>query len=103
MKLDLSEAIIDAATEVHRQLKGPGLLETVYEAALMHELRLRGLFCQRGGLFLDRLGGLLLFGGAAGHDGPLKRSCLCTAKPTKHKPKTPRHNALVVQRSINQI
>ncbi|MBK6995216.1 MAG: GxxExxY protein [Lewinellaceae bacterium] len=34
--------IIGAAIEVHKIL-GPGLLEKVYEAALMHELRLRGL------------------------------------------------------------
>ena len=38
--------IVDAAIEVHRQL-GPGLLETVYEAALAHELTLRGLKVQR--------------------------------------------------------
>ncbi len=29
------------------QLGGPGLLETVYESALYHELTLRGLFSQR--------------------------------------------------------
>jgi GxxExxY protein len=43
----LSDIIINAAVEVHRQLKGPGLLETVYEAALCHELQLRGVKSQR--------------------------------------------------------
>lgn len=39
---ELTEAIIGAAIEVHRQL-GPGLLEKVYEEALCHELTLRGI------------------------------------------------------------
>ncbi len=39
---DISEKIIGAAIEVHRIL-GPGLLESVYEEALCHELHLRGL------------------------------------------------------------
>ena len=34
--------IIGAAIEVHRHL-GPGFLESVYEKALVHEMRLRGL------------------------------------------------------------
>ena len=34
--------IVDASIEVHRLL-GPGLLESVYESALAHELVLRGL------------------------------------------------------------
>jgi len=34
--------IIDAAIHIHRQL-GPGLLESVYEAALAYELRKRGM------------------------------------------------------------
>jgi GxxExxY protein len=37
----LSELIIDAAIEVHRTLGGPGLLESLYEDALYHELRIR--------------------------------------------------------------
>ncbi len=39
---DVSHTIIGAAIEVHRHL-GPGLLENIYEQALVHELRLRGL------------------------------------------------------------
>jgi len=47
MEKDLSEQVIEAAMEVHRLLGGPGLLETVYESALCHELALRGLHSQR--------------------------------------------------------
>jgi GxxExxY protein len=39
----LSGKIIGAAIEVHRMLGGPGLLESIYEAALCHELMLRGI------------------------------------------------------------
>ena len=38
----LSEQVIGAAIEVHREL-GPGLLESTYESALQHELSLLGL------------------------------------------------------------
>jgi GxxExxY protein len=38
----LTEQIIGSAIEVHREL-GPGLLESAYQRALAHELRLRGL------------------------------------------------------------
>jgi GxxExxY protein len=44
---ELSYKIIGAAIEVHRTLGGPGLLESIYEAALCHELTLRGLEVQR--------------------------------------------------------
>jgi GxxExxY protein len=44
--LALSHEIIGAAIEVHRWL-GPGLLESVYEAALCNELRLRGMSVER--------------------------------------------------------
>jgi GxxExxY protein len=39
---ELSQAVIGAAIEVHRTL-GPGLLESIYEAALIHELGLRSI------------------------------------------------------------
>jgi GxxExxY protein len=42
----LTEQVIGAAIEVHRVL-GPGLLESVYEHCLSHELKLRGLDHQR--------------------------------------------------------
>jgi GxxExxY protein len=42
----LTEKIIGCAIEVHRQL-GPGLLESVYEAALSVEFELNGLQFQR--------------------------------------------------------
>jgi GxxExxY protein len=37
---EITEAVIGAAIEVHRTL-GPGLLESVYETAICHELALR--------------------------------------------------------------
>jgi GxxExxY protein len=39
---ELSRAIIGAAIEVHR-LKGPGLIESIYEKCLMRELSLQNL------------------------------------------------------------
>ena len=39
----LASVLVDACIKVHREL-GPGLLESVYEAVLAHELRMRG--CQ---------------------------------------------------------
>ena len=44
---EISHEIIGAAIEVHRTLGGPGLLESIYESALCHELILRGLRIQR--------------------------------------------------------
>jgi GxxExxY protein len=39
---NLSKQTIEAAIKVHKSL-GPGLLESVYEACLVHELRIMGL------------------------------------------------------------
>jgi GxxExxY protein len=39
----LAEQVLDAALEVHRTLGGPGLLESLYEEALLYELRIRGI------------------------------------------------------------
>ncbi len=47
MTTSLAETILSAATEVHQQLGGPGLLEGVYESALSHELKLRGIKSER--------------------------------------------------------
>ena len=43
---EISKVIVDSALTVHREL-GPGLLETVYEVTLAHELKQRGLNVQR--------------------------------------------------------
>ncbi len=43
----ISRIILDAAIEVHRTLGGPGLLESVYEEALVWELKQRGLTVER--------------------------------------------------------
>ncbi len=43
----ISKIIVEAAIEVHRELGGPGLLEDVYEEALVEELRLKGLQTER--------------------------------------------------------
>lgn len=44
---EISKVIVDAAIEVHRELGGPGLLESVYEEALVEELTRRGLKVER--------------------------------------------------------
>jgi len=43
---EVTEVVIGAAIEVHRQL-GPGMLESVYETALAYELTQRGLVVER--------------------------------------------------------
>jgi GxxExxY protein len=35
---DISHHVVDCAIEVHRTLGGPGLLESIYEEALVWEL-----------------------------------------------------------------
>jgi GxxExxY protein len=40
----LTQAVIGAAIEVHRVM-GPGLLESVYQRCLVHEMRLRNMEC----------------------------------------------------------
>ena len=42
LREELTEKIIGAAIEVHREL-GPGLLESAYEECLCHELQLRNV------------------------------------------------------------
>lgn len=44
---DISKHILDAAIAVHKEFGGPGLLESCYEAALVQELRSRGLSVER--------------------------------------------------------
>lgn len=43
----ISKLIVEAALEVHKTLGGPGLLESVYEEALVWELERRGLQVER--------------------------------------------------------
>ena len=43
----ISKLIVESAIEVHRELGGPGLLESVYEESLAEELRRRGLQTER--------------------------------------------------------
>jgi len=43
---ELSRQVVDAAFQVHKNL-GPGLLESVYETCLCHELNKRGVSFQR--------------------------------------------------------
>jgi len=43
---ELGKVIVDCAYQVHTRL-GPGLLESVYEVALAHELKKRGLHVER--------------------------------------------------------
>ena len=43
----ISRYITDAAIEVHRTLGGPGLLESVYEEAMVWELQKAGLLVER--------------------------------------------------------
>jgi GxxExxY protein len=43
---EIGKLVVDSAVTVHREL-GPGLLETVYEVILAHELRQRGLQVER--------------------------------------------------------
>ncbi len=42
----LTRDVIGAAIEVHRSM-GPGLLESIYERCLLHELELRGLVAEK--------------------------------------------------------
>ena len=44
---EISKIVVEAAIEVHRTLGGPGLLESVYEEALVYELKLKGLAVER--------------------------------------------------------
>ena len=43
---EIAKIIVDAAFQVHKRL-GPGLLESVYEVILAHELKKRGLIVKR--------------------------------------------------------
>lgn len=57
-----ARVLIDAAFSVHREL-GPGLLESVYEACLCHELSLRGVGFQSQVVLPIKYRGIQLDGG----------------------------------------
>ena len=44
---EISKIVLDAAIMVHRTLGGPGLLESVYQDALVFELESRGLHVEK--------------------------------------------------------
>ncbi len=44
---EISKVIVDSAIEVHRELGGPGLIESVYEEAMVEELGRRGMKVER--------------------------------------------------------
>jgi GxxExxY protein len=44
---EISHVIVGAAIEVHRELGGPGLIESVYEESMVEELTLRGMTVER--------------------------------------------------------
>jgi GxxExxY protein len=44
---EISKVIVGSAIEVHRELGGPGLLESVYEEAMVDELVRRGMKAER--------------------------------------------------------
>jgi GxxExxY protein len=43
---ELARIVVDIAYKIHSRL-GPGLLESVYEAIMLHELRRRGLVAEK--------------------------------------------------------
>ncbi len=62
MEDEISKKIIGAAIETHRVLGGPGLLESIYEEALCHELSLQGLQCERQLIVPVKYKGVLITG-----------------------------------------
>ncbi|MDL1983051.1 MAG: GxxExxY protein [Deltaproteobacteria bacterium] len=54
---EIAKIVVDAAIKVHRAL-GPGLLESVYEIVLAHELAKRGLKVERQALIPIEYNGL---------------------------------------------
>ncbi len=59
---DAARAVVDSALGVHRAL-GPGLLESVYEVCLCHELKKAGVEAERQVVLPVRYDGLLLDAG----------------------------------------
>jgi hypothetical protein len=85
----IAAIIVDAALAVHRAL-GPGLLESVYEVCLAHELRKRGLNVRRQEPILITYDGLQFEEGfdvicslrnASFAKSSLSRSCIQSLRP----------------------
>jgi len=57
---DISQIVIQLAIEVHRTLGGPGLLESIYEQALVWELNRKGLRIRQQSEIPVRYKGILL-------------------------------------------
>lgn len=58
----IARTVVDAGFKVHRAL-GPGLLESVYEHCLVHELEARGLSLQRQAALPIRYGDVVIDAG----------------------------------------
>ena len=71
---DLTGQIIGAAIEVHREL-GVGLLESVYEAALCHELGLRKIAYQCQVAVDVQYKGVVIQGSTARFAGTRRSNC----------------------------
>lgn len=44
---EISKVIVESAIEVHREIGGPGLIESIYEEAMVEELLRRGMKVER--------------------------------------------------------
>jgi GxxExxY protein len=44
---EISKIIVDCAIEVHREIGGPGLIESIYEESIVAEMQSRGLLVER--------------------------------------------------------
>ena len=52
---DIAKQVVDVAFQLHTKL-GPGLLESVYQKIMAHELRKRGSLVENGSTDTDPLG-----------------------------------------------
>jgi GxxExxY protein len=44
---EISKIIVDSAIEVHREIGGPGMIESIYEESMVAEMQSRGLLVER--------------------------------------------------------
>ena len=88
---EISGKIVDAAFSVHREL-GPGLLESVYEACLCHELTLRKIDFRSQVALPVRYKGLTLEGGLR-LDLLVAESVIMELKSVQRMEPVSRHNS----------